>query len=1005
MNSIQRGMMVAFLALGALSSQAGQYWWAGNGTTLGGSGTWDTSLTRWGTSAAGPFNMAWPNGGSDEAVFTNAAGTVTLGATKINANTMKFLGTGTWTFNGGTLDFGSNGSIVHPNGALVVINSSIVGSGTLFLTNSVGAWMAGVSLYGNNSNLTGKISMKQTGGSWLSLVVTNDLNFGAVPGSYTADALKFEGGGICCYGNPLTIATNRGITLVGYAVFFNGSGHINFNSIITGSASLRLIGSSTSTNYLNNLNTFTSTFDNNNANIAIGIDNALPHGTGKGEFHFYNGGFLNMNGHVATMNAIGITGNGWGVIDNLAAGPATLIVGDGNGGSTANCTIKNTGGALSLTKIGTGTQTLSGPSTYTGTTTVNGGTLTISGTNSASSGMVVNNAGTLVISGLLSNAVPLTVNAGGTLQADLSVNTNGVFNSASTVTLAGGTLNIKGKNSGTSATALGALAVNPAGSTVSLTPNGGSGTALTLGNTWTRQVGGTLLVDVYAAGSTVSSSPTLQNGIIGGYAFVKDGTGTGFATVSGGNVVRYSGATVLDAAAAAANLSSTVNYEVTNSVTLSGSSSTQTVNSLLFSRSASNIYPNGKVLVVGAGGVLYSGTGWARLTENGQKITSGMGDLVFNIYGTEADVGSITDNGATKVGLTKIGSGNLYINDGNTYSGNTVLNQGTLLRFQCIPSGAGKGDLLINAGASVEMGGVSVVINGLSQSTNNSGGTVQNGWGGVQRLTLGNGDASASYFGLISGGGGGIALVKIGTGTQTLAGINTYAGGTILSNGVLSVSSTNNMGGANAKVTFAGGTLRINGTTFNSLGSTPLTFTGAGGGLDIADEGNTVTLTNNLVSGTVLTKTGAGTLSLTGTQAGTISTDDPSKISFGAGLGFYNLSLTSGGVLSPAGSGTIGTLAVNNNLTLAGKLLVDVTASTNDTVTAGGNITLSAGATLEIVNPSLLNRSKQYQIMTSGGSVSGSLTALNLPYRWKVSAVGSKVVLYYANPGTIIGVN
>ena len=109
-------------------------------------------------------------------------------------------------------------------------------------------------------------------------------------------------------------------------------------------------------------------------------------------------------------------------------------------------------------------------------------------------------------------------------------------------------------------------------------------------------------------------------------------------------------------------------------------------------------------------------------------------------------------------------------------------------------------------------------------------------------------------------------------------------------------------------------------------------------------------------------------------------------------------------MLSPAGSGTIGTLAVNNNLTLAGKLLVDVTASTNDTVTAGGNITLSAGATLEIVNPSLLNRSKQYQIMTAGGSVSGTLTALNLPDRWKVSAVGNKVILYYAFRGTMIRV-
>jgi hypothetical protein len=125
----------------------------------------------------------------------------------------------------------------------------------------------------------------------------------------------------------------------------------------------------------------------------------------------------------------------------------------------------------------------------------------------------------------------------------------------------------------------------------------------------------------------------------------------------------------------------------------------------------------------------------------------------------------------------------------------------------------------------------------------------------------------------------------------------------------------------------------------------------------------------------------------------------------GAGLGFYNLGVTTNGVLSPAGSGMIGTFAVTNNLTLAGKLLVDVTASTCDTVNAGGTITLSAEATLEIVNPSLLSRSKRYTLMTAGvGTVGGSLTASNLPERWKVRTDGNTVVLYYAFPGTMISI-
>jgi autotransporter-associated beta strand protein len=741
------------------ASQAGQYWWSGNGTTLGGNGTWNTtSTTNWGTSVAGPFNMSWPNGGGDEAVFTNTSGTVTLGTT-VNLNAMTFTANNVMTFNSGTLNFGSAAATLSiSNDANVTLNSALAGSGTLSLKTTKNTWGRGFTLYGNNSAFTGKLVVQKTAGTYYWLYATNDFNFGAVPVVYTADALTLDGVNLQnASSKVIDIPATRGITLgSGGLTFYNGAlGTISLNSMITGSGGLTL-DASTGVINLNNTNSFAGTLSLYGGKTVINIDNALPHGAGKGDvwFRCWNSAVtLDLNGHVVTIGAVYDQGGTYGpssCIDNSAAGSATLIVGDGNRGDTFPRTIKNTGGALSLIKIGTGTQTLSGFCTYTGTTTVNGGTLTISGTNSASSGMVVSNAGTLVISGLLGNAVPLTVNAGGTLRADLLVNTNGVFNSASALTLAGGTLNVKGKNSGTSMTALGNLNVDPASSTISLTPNGGSGTTLSLSNAWTRQVGGTLLVDISAAGSTVTSSPTLTNGIIGGYAFVKDGTGTGFATVSAGNVVRYTGATALDAAAAAGNLDGTVNYVVTNSVALSGSSATQTVNSLFFSGIGS-FGGNVKVVVVGAGGIIQSYATWTRLTYN-EKLTSGTGDLVFNILGSAPDVAAIVDNGATKVGLTKTGAGSLLINAGNTYSGNTVINQGALVRGSCIPNGYGKGDLLVNAGAYLEMGGGSGDINGLSQSTNNTGGTVQNTFYATQvTLTLGNGDASANFAGVIAG--------------------------------------------------------------------------------------------------------------------------------------------------------------------------------------------------------------------------------------------------------------
>jgi autotransporter-associated beta strand protein len=988
MNAIMRkliGYVGLFMSL-ALAAQATPYWWSGNGTTLGGNGTWDTnSVTHWGPSVTGPFTQAWPNNYSDEAIFTNTAGTIALSGS-IKASTLTFQ-TNNWTLSGGLLDFGSGAANINLTKFVVTLNSPLSGSGLLTVTQLVSttSFGFGIKLLGNNSNFTGKLAFQAPSALWV--FATNDSNFGAVPSVYTSDAIttSSSAGDVWLENDsatPLTILANRGMTVAGGRLqFYVGSpnGGYIVNSRITGPGGVGLRSTTT---------TFSAPCDFGGdlflySGIAVmGTDNALPHGVGKGKVVFNYNNTLNLNGYNLTVNGFSVFQPAYNVVvDNTSATPVTLTVGDANTTSTLPGVITNAAGAISLDKIGTGTTTLQNTrsnvtaNAYSGATTVRGGTLVFDRINAANES--------------LSGAVTL---AGGTLSiygAGATTNTSQTFTQ--------GTLTLQAGGDG--------ITVN----------NRGGNTTLTLGNTWTRANGASLFVSLLGTGtSTLSSSPTLTNGIIGGYAFVKDNTDVDFATVSGDNVVRYTGATLLDSTAAAANLNGTVNYTMNAGQTLSGSATTQTVNSIRLNNVNLAFDNNNKVLVVGSGGIIFSNTtvyGIGSAAGNGTVTAPGGSDLVVYMFSSAGNqnrmFSNIADNNgpvSLVIGAESGSAARLRLNGTSyTYSGDTVVNGGGIYGLK-IPYGSGKGNLVINSGGTVDMASVDAMVNGLSASPGNAGGSLINSTSGTSTntLTVGNGDASATYPGtILKGATRTVVLIKVGTGTQTLSGANTYQGGTILSNGVLSVSSTNNIGGANAKVTFAGGTLRITGTDFTGFGATPLTFTSEGGGLDIADSGNSFTLTNDLASGSVFTKTGAGTLTLTGTQAGTINTDDSSKIGFGAGLGFYNLGILSGGVLSPAGTNTVGTLVVNNNLTLSGKLLVDVTASTSDTVTASGTITLS-GAALEIVNPSLLERTKSYTLLTSGGgAVSGSLTALNLPALWKMKAVGNAVVLYFSS-GTLI---
>jgi len=117
----------------------------------------------------------------------------------------------------------------------------------------------------------------------------------------------------------------------------------------------------------------------------------------------------------------------------VTLGSATLTTGNDNTSTTFSGAMSGSGG---LTKSGSGTLTLSGANTYTGATTVNAGTLAVTG--SLVSPTTVNSGGTLAGTGTISNTV--TVNNGGTLSPGTSP---GIINTGNLTLTSGSTLTIE----------------------------------------------------------------------------------------------------------------------------------------------------------------------------------------------------------------------------------------------------------------------------------------------------------------------------------------------------------------------------------------------------------------------------------------------------------------------------------------------------------------------------------------------------------------------------------
>ncbi|HEV2692577.1 MAG TPA: glycosyl hydrolase family 28-related protein [Verrucomicrobiae bacterium] len=140
-----------------------------------------------------------------------------------------------------------------------------------------------------------------------------------------------------------------------------------------------------------------------------------------------SGATFDLNGNSETIGNLSGAG---GVVDNTAAGTVAILT-LGNGSPTFGGSLQNsgTGAKLGLAKSGTGTLTLSGVNSYTGGTTVSGGTVAL--TTSANVAMAYTNTAGGTLSVTAANAttsLPMTSLTFGTGTPILAFNLGGLRN-------------------------------------------------------------------------------------------------------------------------------------------------------------------------------------------------------------------------------------------------------------------------------------------------------------------------------------------------------------------------------------------------------------------------------------------------------------------------------------------------------------------------------------------------------------------------------------------------
>lgn len=599
---------------------------------------------------------------------------------------------------------------------------------------------------------------------------------------------------------------------------------------------------------------------------------------------------LNLNGNDQTVSginsAIFLTTTGFDrVITSATAATLTL-------NQSANTTFDGRlTGQVSLVKNGTGSLTLTGPSTTTGGLTVNGG---VANLNFGKATGAVSGPGT--VSDYLSSGAPLT--------------------------LGGGTFQLTGRNNGTATTLAGAnwlitSSLINVTSTTGLAPGQliSGGTGLPAGAYVVSVLSATqfaINVNTTAAQATTTITATANS-------FATSQTFAGLVLNPGASAVTVtipssgSDGTVLNLGAITANSGATVNFTLpTGTQSSSNGITTSTLNN--------------------ASGIL---GGWARVGNNWAiNSTNAVGGNIAALA-TYTDVnrlgGTIATASNANIRLIDGGaSGNVTPAASGTTDVNTMLQSSTGGTVTYDP---GTTDVLRLSAA----GGIMVASNA---SALNVGTTANDGIltaGGIAdtpgTLYLTNNHASnlLTVNSTIANNGTGVVdLTTSGPGILLLTGANTYTGRTTVGGGTLRISSEQNLGGnplsfSSNQLTLAGGIL--NATASFSLDDTNRGITlAAAGGTTSVNSGFTLSVANVITGSGNLTVSNTGTLAINAANTFTGAT-----FANDGTLALGHISALQNSTLTTATAGNVAfTVSGTNTYNLGG-------LGGNDTVALGAN--------------------------------------------------------------------